>query len=254
MKTTLRWVVLGPLAVHGATGPVPLGGTTLRAFLAVLLAARGQTVPVDAIAEALWGDRPPRSPSNAVQVTASRTRAALGASADRVESYPGGYRLALGDDQLDVARAADLFAVGRSALADGDAIEAAARFDEALALWNGPPLLDLTTFAFHPVITRPWVELRLDLLEARNDAYLAAGRHAEVATIASEQVVSDPWRERFRVQQVLALYRSSRQAEALGACDEHHRRLAEELGIAPCPELADLQLRILRQDPRLLLG
>ena len=46
-----------------------------------------------------------------------------------------------------------------------------------------------------------------------------------------------PFRERLLYQLMLALYRSGRQAEALGALQAAKRRFAEELGLEPGPQL-----------------
>jgi class 3 adenylate cyclase/tetratricopeptide (TPR) repeat protein len=61
-------------------------------------------------------------------------------------------------------------------------------------------------------------------------------------------------RERLRIQLMLALYRSGRQAEALACYQEARRALVEELGIEPSREFQALQTAILRHDPDLDLG
>src|SRR5829696_6903033 len=53
--------VLGPLRVVGPDGPLRLGGPKERLVLGVLVARHGTTVPIGTLAEALWGDQPPRS-------------------------------------------------------------------------------------------------------------------------------------------------------------------------------------------------
>ena len=63
-----------------------------------------------------------------------------------------------------------------------------------------------------------------------------------------------PLRERMRSQHMLALYRSGRQAEALGSFQEARTMLVEELGIEPGPVLRQLELAILRQDSSLDLA
>ena len=58
-------------------------------------------------------------------------------------------------------------------------------------------------------------------------------------------------RERLRAQQMLALYRSGRQSEALAAYRDARSALVEAIGVEPGPELRHLHEAILRQDPRL---
>src|SRR5262249_10582985 len=64
-------------------------------------------------------------------------------------------------------------------------------------------------------------------------------------------VLEHPFRERFRAQLMLALYRSGRQVEAL----EHYRQAArlfsDQLGIQPGPELRERERAILEHEPSL---
>ena len=64
-------------------------------------------------------------------------------------------------------------------------------------------------------------------------------------------IADEPLRERPRAQQMLALYRSGRQAEALEAYRDARAALVEAIGVEPGPELRHLHEAILRQDPRL---
>ena len=90
-------------------------------------------------------------------------------------------------------------------------------------------------------------------MEARIDAELALGRHAELAGELEVLCEENPVRERFRAQHMLALYRSGRQAEALRAYQKTRAYLADELGLDPSPELQELERLILNQDRSLLL-
>ncbi len=60
-----------------------------------------------------------------------------------------------------------------------------------------------------------------------------------------------PLREGLRAQQLLALYRSGRQSEALTAYRRFRDLLADELGLEPSPRLKELERRILRHDQTL---
>ena len=88
-------------------------------------------------------------------------------------------------------------------------------------------------------------ELRLAALEARVDALLALGRHAELVAELEALVAEHPLRERLRGQLMLTLYRCGRQAEALEVYRNASRTLRDELGIEPGPELHQLERAIL---------
>ena len=62
-----------------------------RALLGMLALRPGSAVPVDEIIDGLWGDAPPESARNVVQVYVSSLRKTLGR--DMIGSGPGGYRL-----------------------------------------------------------------------------------------------------------------------------------------------------------------
>ena len=146
---------------------------------------------------------------------ASRLRSALGDDGGAL----GGRRLrrAPGPGALDAERFEELSARGREELTRGEPWEAAATLREALALWRGPALADVADERFAaPEIAR-LEDLRLACLSERIDADLACGRHAEVAGELEALVRAHPLRERLRAQQMLALYRSGRQADALDA-------------------------------------
>src|SRR5438132_537376 len=84
------------------------------------------------------------------------------------------------------------------------------------------------------------------------DAVLQVGRHLEVLAGSDALVESEPLREHLRAQQVAALYRAGRQAEALRASEALRTALRDELGVEPSLEMVDLERRVLDQDPTLL--
>src|SRR5204863_6578846 len=91
-------------------------------------------------------------------------------------------------------------------------------------------------------------ELRLTTVEERIEAELELGRDASLAGELEALVARHPLRERLRGQLMLALYRSGRQAEALGVYQGLRRVLVDELGIEPGPALQQLNGAILRQE------
>src|SRR5262249_11870832 len=131
---------------------------------------------------------------------------------------------------------------------------AAARLRDALELWRGPPLADLTATGFVDTEVERLEELRLLALMERIDADLALGHDAELIPEIRKLVGLHPMRERLRAQVMVALYRSGRQAESLDVYRAASRTLREELGLEPGPELRELERMVLRHDPTLEAG
>ncbi|MDQ3640606.1 MAG: AAA family ATPase, partial [Actinomycetota bacterium] len=112
----------------------------------------------------------------------------------------------------------------------------------------------LEDVAEHPVFHAHAVRLedaRLGAVEDLYEAELALGRHAESVGELDALVAEYPFRERLRAQQMVALYRSGRQAEALAGYQDARRVLVEELGIDPSPALRELEQAILTHEPTL---
>jgi DNA-binding SARP family transcriptional activator len=240
--------ILGPLEVSRDGEQLQLSGQKQRALLALLLLEANRVVSTDRIMDALWGEQPPRTAPTSLQNFVSQLRKLLGP--ETLVTKPPGYQLRLEPDQLDLERFRRLVEEGRSGPPDARA----AKLEQALALWRGPPLADLGFEAFaQPEIAR-LEELRLAVLEDRIEAELEAGRHAEI--VGELEVLADenPLRERLRGQLMLALYRSGRQAEALQIYHDTRRVLVDELGIDPSPSLQQLHGAILRQDATLDTG
>lgn len=245
--------LLGGLAVEENGVSVRLGGPKERALLACLLLSANRVMARDALIEALWGARPPRTADHALDVYVSRLRTRLESSNGRqiVQTVPGGYVLRADPESIDLFRFKRLVAEGQRDLAGGDVERARAKLQAALALYRGPLVPELTFEPFTLPETR-WVEeLEIAAAEARIEAELTLGRHAEVTGELESLVAAHPVRERLRAQLMLALYRSGRQAEALQVYQDARRVLVDQLGIEPSTDLLELERAILRHDPRL---
>ena len=239
--------ILGPLEVRSERGVVTLGGTKPRAVLAVLLMHANEPVSAERLALALWGEDAPAGAVKTVQVHVSRLRKALG-DGEVVRTTSAGYQLRVRAGELDAERFEQLVEQGRRALAAGHSREAAAVLRQAESLWRGPPLADLAFEPFAQTAIARLEEQQLAALEARVEADAAAGRHAELVSELRHLVAEHPTRERLAGQLMLALYRCGRQAEALDAYQDARRKLAEEIGVEPGPELRALQEAILHHD------
>ncbi|MGH2920288.1 MAG: BTAD domain-containing putative transcriptional regulator [Solirubrobacteraceae bacterium] len=246
----MEFRILGPIDVRGANGAVALGGNKPRAVLAVLLLHANEPVSAERLALALWGEDAPGSAVKTVQVHVSRLRKALG-DPDIVDTSAAGYRLRVRPDELDAQRFERLVEDGRRALSAGQAEQASSLLRDALSLWRGPALAELADEPFAAAEIARLEEQRLAALEARVEADLAAGRHAELVGELQQLVGDHPIRERLAGQLMLALYRCGRQSEALEAYAQARRMLVSEIGVEPGPELRRLQDAILRQDASL---
>jgi YVTN family beta-propeller protein len=251
---TVEFRVLGPFQVVSDGRSLPLGPGRERALLAVLLLYRNERVSAERLIDLLWDESPPESASKMVQIYVSRLRRRLEVVAEpdqRLVTQGAGYRLRVEADEVDFDRFERLSNQGRKALAAGDPALAVAKLDEALALWRGPPLADVPDGRFLEQERARLEELRLGVLEQRVDAELALGADASLVDEIQALVREHPLRERPAAQLMLALYRSGRQAEALGIYKQMRDRLVDELGIEPGRPLKELEQAILRQDAAL---
>src|SRR5438445_2260575 len=247
--TPPQFRLLGPLSLSRDGEPTAIGGQKPRALLAALLLEPNRVVSRDRLIDALWGEAPPDTAQNTIQVYVSQLRKLLPDGA--LETAPPGYRLAVDPETVDLFRFVRLGDEGRSRLADGDAAGAAETLRAALGLWRGAPLADLAEEPFAQAEIAPLEELRLATLEDRIDADLALGRHGQLVPELERLVVEHPLRERLRAPLLLALYRAGRQADALAAYQRVRKTLVDELGIEPGESLRKLERAILAHDPSL---
>jgi class 3 adenylate cyclase len=202
----------------------------------------GSVVPADILVELLWGDDPPRTAAKALQTHISSLRRSLGDGFVLTE----GAGWILSTAEIDASRYTLAAKLGRDAMVAGDASEALARFEEALALWRGAP--ELPDCQRGTGERTRWIEGHAALVEDRADVMLATGRAAELIGELEAAVGEAPLRERRWGQLMLALYRAGRQGEALGAYKRARSLLSDELGVDPGPDLRRLEAAIVAQD------
>ncbi len=228
---------------------VPVRGVKQRALLALLALHRGEAVSADRLIDVLWGNSQAVNPANALQAQIGQLRRTLGAGA--IVTTEAGYALAIGSGDVDVVRFEQLVAKGRFLSEAGEAALASAALGEALGLRRGEPLAEFAYAGFADAERARLDELVLAAVEARAAADLDLGRHADLAGELEAACRQHPLRERLWELLIVSLYRSGRQSEALRAYTAIRDRLVDELGIDPGAALAELQARILAQDPSL---
>jgi YVTN family beta-propeller protein len=227
--------------------PVAVGAVKQRAVLAMLALQANAPVSSDELTEGLWGERAPPTAAKTLQVYVSRLRKALEGGDAEILTRGRGYELRIGPDAVDAVR---FERVVEEASRTGRADHVRA----ALDLWSAAPLHDVADEPFASAQIRRLQQLRLRARELAIDGSLQAGEHLAVLAEIEALVAEEPLREHPRGQQMLALYRTGRQADALAAYRELRRRLVDDLGIEPGPEIRALHDAILRQDPALALA
>ncbi len=249
LKPTL--LILGPLRLRGDAGDVWVGGARPRRLLAVLAAHAGESVTADSLIDAVWGETPPRSARQNLhtylwQLRRSAEQAAGGRIIIATNSSGFVLRAAPGEVDWDCFRESCAGAAAVLPAEPGKGRELLAR---ALSLWRGDVLADV---AGELPMLAPRIaamqESRMAAVEQRIDADLQAGLDRELVGELAELVAEHPLREQLRAQQMVALYRCGRQADALRAYHGLRRDLAAELGVDPSPKLRALFEAMLRAD------
>ncbi|MEV6037422.1 BTAD domain-containing putative transcriptional regulator [Nonomuraea sp. NPDC052116] len=237
--------ILGEVSAWADGRPINLGPARQRCVLAALLVDANHPVSLDQLTDRVWGDTPPQRAAGTLHSYLSRLRSILSPS-DGIHRSAAGYLLRVREEAVDLHRFRALLARARAS----DDREAARLYGVALGLWRGEPFADLDT---------PWLAalrhtLQTEHLSARldhHDVQLRLGRHAELLPELAVLADRHPLDERLVGQLILALYRNGRQAEALDRYERTRRRLADELGADPGPDLRRLHLRMLTAETAL---
>ena len=244
-----RVELLGPVEAWVDGRQVALGGQRPRALLAVLALIRGRVVSSERLIDELWGEDPPARARETLHVNVSRLRKALadaGGDADRLVGRAGGYVLELGPGARDVDRWEAALGRARQARAAGQFEAARTAIGEALGVWRGAPFAGVSA---HELLDGERARLEEERLAATIEGIeldLELGRHGELLGQLEALVIAHPFKERLVELQMVALYRSRRQADALEAFLAARARFVEQLGIEPGQPLRELHEDVLR--------
>lgn len=212
-----------------------------------------RVVPTSRLVDALWDDQPPATAKSQVQICVSALRRQLATIglADAICTRASGYMLQATDDEVDVKRFERLAAQGSAAAAQWQNEDALRDLRAALDCWHGTTAAAGVQSRIVQAAAARLNEQRLAVRETCMELELARGGSHDLVGELTELVAEHPLRERLRTQQMIALYRSGRQAEALSSYREARSILVEELGLEPSEALQNLERAILRSDPSL---
>jgi DNA-binding SARP family transcriptional activator len=251
-EATMRFNVLGPLEIVADDGRVlnPKAPKVCQ-VLGLLLLRANEAVSADELVEELWGERPPRSALSTMQTYIYYARKLFGDDAagpgGRVllATRPPGYSMQVTACELDMVQFESLLADARASLAGGRPEAAVTALDQALGLWRGRPLANITGGPALAARAHRLEEVRLRAVELRIEALMLRGEHRDLVAELRTLIVAHPFHEWFHGQLIKALIRCGRRAEALESYRHLRRILSEELGVEPMPEIQLLRQEIL---------
>lgn len=247
----MRFTVFGTVGAAVDGKPVKLYRAQRRAAFAYLLLHANRCVTAEQLIDALWGDEPPSTAKAQVHAAVSAIRVALRAAGhDPFAPVAGGYLLAAGPDRLDLEAFRGHTEAARRATQADRPDAAIGHLRDALDLWRDNPLAGIAAAFAEPARTR-LRELHLAAAEQLAELELAAECHLEALPRLTALAEANPLRERTIGHCMLALFRSGRRGEALSLFRATRRRLVDELGIEPGPQLRRLHERMLADDPAL---
>jgi DNA-binding SARP family transcriptional activator/tetratricopeptide (TPR) repeat protein len=247
----VEFQLLGPVRVIRDGKPVGVGTRQQRFVLAVLALHPNQLVTVDRLIDLLWPDEPPPTARGIIHRHVSGLRAVLapaGALTDAVSlrREGPGYLLACDPITIDAHRFIDLIGQARAEPDPGHQLRI---LNQALGLWRGPALADTTSEPIRGMLSRHLDEARLTATERRLAALLDLDRHDEAIPDLTRLAADHPDRHRVTELLMTALHRTGRTTDALTVYRNTKRRLAEDEGLDPPPQLQQLELAILRDQP-----
>jgi DNA-binding SARP family transcriptional activator len=241
-KSPLRLYLTGRLGAELGDRRVDerrLPGRQGRRALAYLALERTRPVPIDELADAVWGTASPAGAwETALSAIVSKLRAGLRGVDARcaVTTAAGCYQLVLpADAWVDVEAA-------RDALEEAESHARAGRFRD---VW-GPANVagSIGARPFLAGLDADWIgrvrqglrQTRVRALECLTAVARANREHPLAAQLAREIVDLEPFRETGWQELMRAYAGGGNRAQALQAYDACRKLLADELGVAPSPQ------------------
>jgi predicted ATPase/DNA-binding SARP family transcriptional activator len=219
-------------------------GPRLRGLLALLAGDLRTGCSTARLVDGLWPDEQPENPTKALQVLVSRARAQLGA--DVIASTPTGYRLALGEDQVDTSSV--LLSASASARHSraGDHEAALAHAEAGLALYEAAEGADTGFDDPVSALRAERASTYRSLVRARALALSRLGRHAEAVEPLTELVAERPRDEEVLLELLRCEAATAGPSAALARYEAYRRSLRDELGSDPGPALQAVHLQLLQ--------
>lgn len=243
----VQYRLLGPVGMSHRERFQLAGSPKEQTVLAALLIERGRAVPTQTLADRLWDHEPPAAFRGNLQAYVSRLRKRLkdaGEPAGIISGGVTGYRINVSAAQVDVHCFDELISQAHSRAASDPAI-ARELFRQAEALWSGEPLAGLSG-SWPDTVRRILIDKRRTSMLRRIELDLQQGTGTPEAVMElTELAATNRTDERIAAMLMMALDDDGRTADALTIYRGIRRRLQEQTGMEPRPELRALHQRLL---------
>jgi DNA-binding SARP family transcriptional activator len=252
----MKFFVLGSLAIVNDTGRFTPSAPKVRKVLSLLLLRHNQLISTQDFIDELWGDKPPASAHSTLQTYVYKLRKFLAEHThtdvgDMLVTRQYSYEIIIPPETLDLCQFEQLMDKGIAMLGRNDLEGGAEALSEALSLWRGSALADVSAGGLLSAYITALEEKRLRALELRLNADLHLGRHREVVSELRTLIWANPLHEDFHAKLMVALHRCDRRSEALQAYQHMREVLLEELGVDPSAASQKLHQALLSSDPSL---
>ncbi len=248
-----RIQLLGPVRAWHGEAEVDLGPSRQKGLLALLALAAGQPLSRPHLTEALWGDNPPASYTNVIQVYITRLRRAF--EPERAPRRPSQLLPTIGDGYALVMAPESVDALGfRRALAEAARARRAgdpARVKQLLASWLASWRTPLQGASFHSdqSTISSLVDDRWTAVVWHAAAAIETGEAEQVLASLEEAAEARPWDETTQALLIRALHAVGRRADAIIAYRKIRQSFRDDLGVEPGHELTQAFGAILSDTP-----
>uniref|UniRef100_UPI003F4914B9 AfsR/SARP family transcriptional regulator n=1 Tax=Nonomuraea sp. CA-252377 TaxID=3240003 RepID=UPI003F4914B9 len=245
----MEFRLLGAFELVAGGRSLDLGPAKQRILFASLAVDAGHPVPAETLIDRIWDDTPPREPRKVLHTYVARSRRVLEQARYlddeqiALERRADGYQLIMDLDRIDLHRFRRLVEQARAPHRHPP--ERAALLGEAVRLWRASPL-DGMAGGWAARVREGLRRQRLGALTDWAGAELELGRHSPVIERLEELIVHYPLAEPLVARLIQALSLADRGAEALDVYARACRRIDDELGAQPGPELRALHASLLR--------
>jgi len=224
----------GSVEVRAAGRRAELGATKSALILASLAWEAGCAVSIDTLIHRAWDDHPPAKAREALHVHVSRIRAALGVAgseAPAVVSRTGSYLMDVDPDRVDLRQYTDCVERARALRSGAGDDETALRLlDRAAGLWRGEPLAGVTG-SWAEYLRATVAETGLAAAMTRAEILMGAGRFADAVPVLLPLMDEYPLDEALAERSAVALYGSSRTAEATRLLQRTRQQVVRDIGL-----------------------